>query len=220
MRWVYDGIQYTKDNTEGMPYEIRWYKYSLGAPSADEYSGVYWERFKTEGDQEFSIRFTPDSTKEIERFKVIVLFGVAPGFVAYDYLTEEEFSANPTDFYTVNNGEYIRCDAESVYDENITYYYRQVDTREILRSEGVAFTNDVEVPNQSVVDLFTALVIKCEDYSGTGWEPSYGNYLLYNELNRLIDESQANIKRRVRCELTLGDEPEDLAEANIKWTIP
>lgn len=27
-------------------YEIRWYKYKLGAPSADEYSGVHWERIE------------------------------------------------------------------------------------------------------------------------------------------------------------------------------
>jgi hypothetical protein len=26
-----------------MNYEIRWYKYELGHPSADEYSGVYWK---------------------------------------------------------------------------------------------------------------------------------------------------------------------------------
>jgi hypothetical protein len=24
-------------------YEIRWYKFKMGAPSADKYSGVYWE---------------------------------------------------------------------------------------------------------------------------------------------------------------------------------
>jgi wobble nucleotide-excising tRNase len=29
-------------------YQIRWYKYKYGAPSADEYSGVYWERIYPE----------------------------------------------------------------------------------------------------------------------------------------------------------------------------
>jgi hypothetical protein len=34
-------------NTE-LDYDVRWYRYNLGAPSADEYSGVYWERTNLE----------------------------------------------------------------------------------------------------------------------------------------------------------------------------
>ena len=41
-RWFHNGNVYETNIDE--PYEIRWYRYALGAPSADEYSGVYWKR--------------------------------------------------------------------------------------------------------------------------------------------------------------------------------
>lgn len=46
LRWVHefeDGFESVDEDSE-LDFEIRWYRYKLGAPSADEYSGVYWER--------------------------------------------------------------------------------------------------------------------------------------------------------------------------------
>lgn len=47
LRWVHkfdDGRIKTVPDSSDLDYEIRWYRYKLGAPSADEYSGIYWER--------------------------------------------------------------------------------------------------------------------------------------------------------------------------------
>jgi hypothetical protein len=58
LRWLHEfedgNIQVVNEATKmDKPYEIRWYRFELGKPSADEYSGVYWVR-------------DLDPTKEIE----------------------------------------------------------------------------------------------------------------------------------------------------------
>lgn len=75
LRWIHqfeDGRVKTVPDTTDLLYEIRWYKYKLGAPSADEYSGVYWERIKNESN--FYYTLDPDVKKEIEQIKAIILY--------------------------------------------------------------------------------------------------------------------------------------------------
>ena len=47
LRWLHKfengDIQVVNESSKLSDYDIRWYRYELGAPSADEYSGVYWE---------------------------------------------------------------------------------------------------------------------------------------------------------------------------------
>lgn len=59
--------------TDGLEYEIRWYRYKLGAQSADEYSGVYWQEV-VENRNEFSYEFIPDITVRDERIKAIIFY--------------------------------------------------------------------------------------------------------------------------------------------------
>ena len=48
LRWIHyyeDENKYSVINKESeLDFDIRWYRYKIGAPSADQYSGVYWER--------------------------------------------------------------------------------------------------------------------------------------------------------------------------------
>lgn len=60
-------------------FEIRWYKYVLGAPSADEYSGVYWQRQNPNDIHQFEYVLYPDAVyNAVERIKAIVLFNGQP----------------------------------------------------------------------------------------------------------------------------------------------
>lgn len=46
VRWVHvneDGTTSQYDSETPGDFDVRWYRYTLGAPSADNYSGVYWE---------------------------------------------------------------------------------------------------------------------------------------------------------------------------------
>lgn len=76
-RWVHNfgtNDYQTVKSSDDLDYEVRWYRYRLGAPSADEYSGVYWERISGIGLKEFNYTFVPDKTLRDERIKVIILY--------------------------------------------------------------------------------------------------------------------------------------------------
>lgn len=82
LKWVHileDGTRLKMEEYQENNFEIRWYQYKLGEPSADEYSGPYWKRVNySESDSEFkkfNYTFTPDvSKKEVEQIKVIILY--------------------------------------------------------------------------------------------------------------------------------------------------
>lgn len=48
LRWLHEfengDVKVINESSNISGYDIRWYRYKLGAPSADEYSGVYWNR--------------------------------------------------------------------------------------------------------------------------------------------------------------------------------
>ena len=60
-----------------LDYEVRWYRYRLGAPRADEYSGVYWDRITT-NEKSFQENLNPDTTKAKEMVKIIILYNNIP----------------------------------------------------------------------------------------------------------------------------------------------
>lgn len=78
-------------------YEIRWYRYVLGSPSDDSYSGIFYKRINpangevwSEGAaaKSFTCVFTPDSTaNEEEKIKAVILFGDEPKIYRSDVLT-------------------------------------------------------------------------------------------------------------------------------------
>lgn len=55
-------------------YEVRWYKYKLGAPSADEYSGVYWERVPIQESVNLAELFPIDPDDPTQRSSSFNLF--------------------------------------------------------------------------------------------------------------------------------------------------
>lgn len=77
LKWVHfdeDGnrtqiTEYKKDDI----FEVRWYAYEFGAPSADEYSGVYWTAIE-DNKNNFYYQLKPRSNKNQEQVKVIILY--------------------------------------------------------------------------------------------------------------------------------------------------
>lgn len=77
LKWVHfdeDGnrtqiTEHKKDDT----FEVRWYMYEFGAPSADEYSGVYWTAIK-DNKNNFYYQLKPRSNKNQEQVKAIILY--------------------------------------------------------------------------------------------------------------------------------------------------
>lgn len=77
LKWVHfdeDGnrTQITEHKKEDI-FEVRWYAYEFGAPSADEYSGVYWTAIE-DNKNNFYYQLKPRSNKNQEQVKVIILY--------------------------------------------------------------------------------------------------------------------------------------------------
>lgn len=77
LKWVHfdeDGnrVQITEHKKEDT-FEVLWYMYEFGAPSADEYSGVYWTAIE-DNKNNFFYQLKPRSNKNQEQVKVIILY--------------------------------------------------------------------------------------------------------------------------------------------------
>jgi hypothetical protein len=70
LRWTHetaDGRVETITEDSDLDYEIRWYQYQFGAPSADIHSGVYWKRVN---DKEY----VKENLAEIEKINTYYTF--------------------------------------------------------------------------------------------------------------------------------------------------
>lgn len=78
LRWLHeyeDGqIKVIDESSDIGDYEIRWYRFKIGASSADEYSGVYWERVNPSPESIFSYTLQPAVNVASEEIKAIVLY--------------------------------------------------------------------------------------------------------------------------------------------------
>lgn len=74
LKWVHFNDNNEKEQITKLPEgcNIYWYQYEFGAPSADEYSGVYWS--KLNNDNNFTYELIPRSNKAQEQLKVIILY--------------------------------------------------------------------------------------------------------------------------------------------------
>lgn len=75
LKWVHFDSEGNKQEIREVPEgcKINWYYYDFGAPSADIYSGVYWQYIENAQDL-FEITYTPRSNKSDERIKVIIQY--------------------------------------------------------------------------------------------------------------------------------------------------
>ena len=77
LRWIHKfengDIQVVNEDSK-LNYEIRWYRYELGIPSADEYSGVYWARVDDGNNNSFDYTLIPRKKHNEELIKAIVLY--------------------------------------------------------------------------------------------------------------------------------------------------
>lgn len=63
LRWIQQSSELTFksiNEDDKMDYEIRWYRYKLGAPSADKYSGIYWSLLSTQKKEGSNWAYTID----------------------------------------------------------------------------------------------------------------------------------------------------------------
>lgn len=78
LRWLHKfengDIQVVNESNKLSDYDIRWYRYELGSPSADEYSGVYWESVDDGNGNQFDYTLIPRKKHDEELIKAIVIY--------------------------------------------------------------------------------------------------------------------------------------------------
>ena len=123
-------------------YEIRWYRYVMGEPAADDYVTGGWTSIDNEINKEFlmhkdenplqcfEVTLKPEADKrESEQIKAIILYGDKPDdYEKYTFADNalealQEYSKNPRRFYVKDGDEYKNC-ADLPYPRG-SYYENQ-----------------------------------------------------------------------------------------------
>jgi hypothetical protein len=110
LRWVHyyeNENQYSVINKDSeLKFDVRWYRYKTGAPSADQYSGMYWERTN------LGITKTETRVKELELTEInnlktyYLLFHYSPGSTS-DVASEQTYTQNFIPEYTIEKTQNI-----------------------------------------------------------------------------------------------------------------
>lgn len=196
LRWVHqfadDGplvVEKTRDLIGDSPRlkdcEIRWYRYQLGTPAADEYSGVYWTGLTvTKNEDKYILSPWDGKTKEIEVKDALGVLEIDPD-------TGQPKSRTVPDFGEPHALEQV------VFRPDTSYQVEQIKAIIFLngtaiRGPIITFNNEQSTAGTEVTNFINALDIDCID--GT-----LGNYLIYNEAGNILNYSDSQIERKLQC---------------------
>ena len=180
-------------------YEIRWYYYKLGSPSADNFSGASWERFygyiETQDKDGYYCRTSKDENGDIATNKVQV------------------------DFYP-NVGKDTQQLKAIIIKKNIIESLTDGEIpleEKVAESNIITLTNLDEVSNTATIIDLNALSIRYEDNEK-------GNYFLYDE-SRKIFTKESEKKRILKAVYDLNEENVYAKQAlnnysYIQWIFP
>ena len=204
LRWIHkqtNGTFRSIAENDNLDFEVRWYRYSLGASSADEYSGVYWKKLATQRyNNERKVYEYSIEDNDINEYNKNLSADA------------EKSLLRDTNFFSTWLIPDVALQNEKI--KAIIVYNGKP-----YRSNILTFENDDEVVSRPTVDAIQALTINCED--GT-----YGNYRIYAEGNQLINTTDAAVERKFKVYFNSemdGPDTEnyELVEArNIHWTFP
>ena len=220
LRWIHQDdnkfISITQENS--LEYEVRWYRYSIGNSSADGYSGAFWQYFaKEKHDVEGNHYFRSVDRSGEEKVESWIKSADEEAMAKWDAVDDDWSRWNrenadaqlPEEFFTT----YLIPDTSIAYEriKAIILYDNKV-----VRSNVLEFQVNSEVVNKPTLDAMFALGLECKDNSN-------GNYLIYNQGNRLLETKDSSIDRILKATFKSITESErhDLLEAEeIRWYVP
>lgn len=220
LRWIHQDndkfISITQENS--LEYEVRWYRYSIGNSSADGYSGAFWQYFaKEKHDEEGNHYFASIDRSGEEKVESWVKSVDEEAMAKWDAVDDDWFRWNrenadtrlPEEFFTT----YLIPDTSIAYERiKVIILY----DNKVIRSNMLEFQVNSEVVNKPTLDAMFALGLECKDNSN-------GNYLIYNQGNRLLETKDSSIDRILKATFKSITESErhDLFEAEeIRWYVP
>lgn len=197
-RWIHkdldtDVITTVQENEIPIGYEVRWYRYKLGAHSPDQFAGAHWERFYGSG--------TSNDLNE----------------TTWEYALSEEndIATNSLEVIFIPN---INNQIEQI--KVIIIKNESATIQKLVASSDIlAFTNTDDVRNEATLIDANALSIKFEDdekgnyflYNRAGdvGKEEYGEVRV---LTAVFDEQEHNINKK--AELNIDECSE------VVWTFP
>ena len=205
LRWVHkdsktDTIATVEEDAFPEGYEIRWYRYSVGAQSPDEFAGAHWQRF-------YGCKSIPDDTGDW-------------------CITEEEENNSNEDIDAATNSLLIEFQPNvNRQEEKLKVIILKNEGtnqnpriyRLIAKSNIITLTNNDEVRNQATIIDMNELAIRFND-------DEKGQYFIYNRAGKVNSGQSTDIRT-----LTAVFEPNEynveikaaLTEcSSIKWTFP
>ena len=119
VRWVHiDENGTPKDMTKAkekeneVPYEIRWYRYEVGASATDPYCGPYWTQIKDASG--FFYDFNPNVNLQQEKIKVIILYNSITPYRSNELVFQNEEVLPPSEeAYHIANALTITTDDDT-----------------------------------------------------------------------------------------------------------
>lgn len=159
IRWVHlkDGKPIDMNiekNRENISYEIRWYRYCVGAAATDEYCGVYWEQIKDINN--FLYVFNPDINRQQEKIKAIIICDSIP------YKSNELIFENEEDLPPSEQAQHIMNALNIVVDDGTNGNYmvygqdnsiKETEYGKIERSLSAQFDADNDGIHESNIEL-------------------------------------------------------------------
>lgn len=195
-------------------YEIRWYRYVQGEPSADGYvsSGwididnelnkgtdtdeakrVFYRQNASSNKQCYEVILHPDSSKQdFEEIKAIILFGEEPGYLEYNfpdntYEAFKEYSKNKARYYIKENKQYINCANKNF---NYITYYTQCSSEDNYNSSQlyykIIFSEEgKQVAEKEFIDNPGKYYIKKDNNDGYYYDNNYDATKTYFTIKNL-----------------------------------
>lgn len=194
LRWIHkqeDGTFKSITKKDDLDFTIRWYRYELGRPSADEYSDVYWKYLSFQNTEDRKSTYSIQDTDWLE----------------YNAECPDGDERQP-DFFSTWLIPDIALQTEQI--KAIIIYKGRP-----YRSNILTCTNENEVVSRPTVDAIQALSINCEDNT----YGNYRIYAEGNSLINHADASvERNFKAYFKLS---GEEAHELVQArSITWMIP
>ena len=167
-------------NGQAIPIKINWYRYNLGEPS-DGIGGVNWLPINHVNNNPFECNVLNTG----EKIKAVIIWNV-------DYYESDKY-----DYDTLYRSNILTIEAvEDGYGDKLR--------NELLNSLGPQVS--YETYKEALFNRFALdgeLSIKCYDNAN---KETYGNYLVYDEQNNLIDRAYANNLQTLELSFKYGDD--------------
>lgn len=201
LRWIHkleDGNFKSIKQEDILPYdyEVRWYRYKLGAPSADEYSGVYWETLAIQKNNNQPEPQMPAGTNWIES-------GLSKNFFEAWLVPDTNRQNEQVKAVLLYNNKYFVSNILTFNNEKEVINQSTIDALQALSVQ-------CDDNGDSICDA----------------QDSFGNYRIYNLGNVLLDQHESQLVRqwipyfKVTAD-GLTAAPSKLTEAeSIEWIIP